>query len=644
MKAVLILITCACCFSGVAQNQYDSLVDITETGSVPLDIVQAHNELAWLYRTRDVSRANYHARQALKISKDNKLLREIATANSRLGTVAKYAGKNDSSIYYQELALEQRREFGDSLEVARSLTSLSSAYKATDHFNKAIWLERKALSIREQFERSDVAKSYNNLGLLYLSKGKIDSALNWFSVGLDHADGDDDMLARLYGNMGVCFYELDSVDAAFKYIELGLTYEILTGNENAIIQSISNLASIHVGEGLARNGVRVLLAQLEKAMENEFGRAIPMIHYQLGQAYNALNKMDSATWNYLEARRMGAWEDPDLDHEISKELLLIYASSGNSDAALKETMRFDSLSSFLFHESTAKALAESEKKYETIKLKAQTKSQKAQLMENRMNFMIVGLTLLALLFIVASVAYYQRQKALIASKNERIKQQEVDELIQKQELASVNAMIEGQEIERKRIAQDLHDRIGSQLSTLKHGMESLEEKVEKGQKEGKEQFQSTYGMIDHLVEEVRKISHNMISGVLMKFGLEAAIRDLSQTVMSTGQIAVVCAFHNLDERIDGRIELAVYRIIQELVANVLKHARADELTLSFNRQNGTLNVVVEDNGVGFDPKKASGGGMGLRNIDERINALQGTYSIDSQINRGTIVIIDIPLI
>lgn len=288
------------------------------------------------------------------------------------------------------------------------------------------------------------------------------------------------------------------------------------------------------------------------------------------------------------------------------------------------------------------AIAETETKYKTASLRAQAETQKVELLKSKINLWSTGLSLTLLLIFVGGIAYRMRQRSIISQKNEQLKQHQIDELLQKQELASINAMMEGQEQERQRIAQDLHDRIGSQLAAVKLNMEALEDKVDKGHNENKGQFTKTYGMLDNLVDEVRKISHNMVSGVLMKFGLEVALHDLAASISNSGKIRVDVRVHNLHDRIAGKVELAVYRIIQELLANVLKHAQAQHITISLNRQDGNLNVMVEDDGRGFDQGRVKRG-MGLQNIQQRAEALNGAVNIDAKAGRGTTVIVDIPL-
>ncbi|RYD86549.1 MAG: sensor histidine kinase, partial [Sphingobacteriales bacterium] len=231
----------------------------------------------------------------------------------------------------------------------------------------------------------------------------------------------------------------------------------------------------------------------------------------------------------------------------------------------------------------------------------------------------------------------QRQKAiaLLAAKNEELNRNRIQELLRDQELVSIHSMLQGQETERKRIAQDLHDRLGSLLATVKLHFQMAKTD---------EQRELASSLMDEACQEVRQIAHNMVSGVLMKFGLVAALNDLSNAITSSGKVHMQTIAHGLNSRLPGNSEIEIYRIVQELVSNALKHAGAKEITVLLNKTGPTLNLIVEDDGKGFMPAKAKNkGGMGLKGVQSRVQQLQGELSIDSSPGRGTTVLIEIPV-
>ncbi len=150
--------------------------------------------------------------------------------------------------------------------------------------------------------------------------------------------------------------------------------------------------------------------------------------------------------------------------------------------------------------------------------------------------------------------------------------------------------------------------------------------------------------MDEPCDEVRNISHNRVSGEWVKFGLVSAQYQLCNTLVETRRMHVHALTFGLEERLNSRMEIALYRVIQELLNILLKQAKATEVNIQLNKVENNLNIVVEDNGVGFDVEAAfQKHGMGLRSIETRINKLNGSFSIDSGKGRGTTSIIDLPI-
>lgn len=218
---------------------------------------------------------------------------------------------------------------------------------------------------------------------------------------------------------------------------------------------------------------------------------------------------------------------------------------------------------------------------------------------------------------------------------------ELTALLNMQEIKSLNAMMEGQENERRRIAADLHDRIGSALSAIKLHLTGFALSMESTSQKQME-FGKVIAMFDEAVKEVRQVSHDLASGVLIKFGLAPALKDLCESIQHAGSIKVSFFTGGFDGRVDQRTEIALYRITQELISNILKHARAQEINIYLHRQDDHLSLMVEDDGIGFDPGQSSDG-IGMQNIRWRANQLKGTVLVDSLPGKGCTITIEIPI-
>lgn len=369
------------------------------------------------------------------------------------------------------------------------------------------------------------------------------------------------------------------------------------------------------------------------------------LYYNMGILYKDMNQPDSAIYLLIRSSELAKQiHEPEKLMDNYKLLAEIWADKGDYMKAYQYHVQFTTLNDSLLNAEKISSISEMQTKYDTEKkeqqitlLDEQGKTRMAQ-----RNFFIAGSIVLLLGLFVLTFYYLQRQK--LAKKNEQIAQQKIEGLLNETEIKTYNAMIEGQEEERKRIATDLHDRLGSMLSTVKLLFSGLETKLDKAQQENALQYEKANSLLDDAVAEVRRISHNMNTGMVMSFGLETALQELCESIHSSGLIECKLLAYGMEERLPQATEIGVYRIVQELFSNILKHAKAQKVTVQLNRHEHSLNLTVEDDGVGFDvAEKRRSGGMGLKNLEARATKLNGTYHIDSTPGRGTISILEIPI-
>jgi signal transduction histidine kinase len=216
------------------------------------------------------------------------------------------------------------------------------------------------------------------------------------------------------------------------------------------------------------------------------------------------------------------------------------------------------------------------------------------------------------------------------------------ELIKQQELA-VKAVIEAEENERQRIAKDLHDGVGQMMSAAKMNLSAFESELKWSDENQQQSFEKIIQLVDESCKEVRSVSHIMMPNALLKKNLAMAIGDFVDK-LDKKKLQVHVYTEGLEERLDSNIETVLYRVIQECVTNVIKHAEATNLDISLIRDKDGINGTIEDNGKGFDiSDKEKFEGIGLRNIITRIEYLKGTVDFDSAPHRGTVVGIHVPV-
>ena len=268
-----------------------------------------------------------------------------------------------------------------------------------------------------------------------------------------------------------------------------------------------------------------------------------------------------------------------------------------------------------------------------IKKEAELKRQKTIKNAFLIGFLIVLIPIMALLYV-----YYQKIQAQseLAEKQEEINKQKVTTLKQEQELNLIRASIDGQDEERKRIAQELHDSIGGNLAGIKLQFASMDGDSEK--------LKSLTGQIDETYQLVRDISHTLIPKKFKQNAFTDLIREYYNTIVSASELEVGFYPHPETEinSIDEKYQMEIYKIIKELMTNTLKHAKATNVDIHLSIIEHELSLLFEDNGIGFD-QSISQEGIGFENIKNRVNELSGTVHIDSVPKRGTVISIEIPI-
>jgi two-component system NarL family sensor kinase len=252
-------------------------------------------------------------------------------------------------------------------------------------------------------------------------------------------------------------------------------------------------------------------------------------------------------------------------------------------------------------------------------------------------YLIIAIAIVTMLVmagaIILFVVFYQKRMIREQMKRQALEFQYQQKMLQ--------AELESQESERRRLAADLHDSIGGMLSTIRVGISTLGKSLPDPQS-----IDQTKQMLDDTITSVRRISRDLMPSTLERFGLTHALRELCERFQDTSRITIRFLQHEGFKSLDKTRELMIFRIVQELLNNAVKHSRASEITVSLNA-NEILEVSVEDDGVGFDPevfkKEAqSGRGLGLFNIENRARLLGAKLDYEKKRIQGSKTIITLP--
>jgi signal transduction histidine kinase len=273
-------------------------------------------------------------------------------------------------------------------------------------------------------------------------------------------------------------------------------------------------------------------------------------------------------------------------------------------------------------------------KYETEKKDNQLKLQQATIRQkNTLNYISIGSVAALLIISLLSYRNYRNKQ--------RLQQQRIVELETEKKLTATEAVLKGEEQERTRLAKDLHDGLGGMLSGIKYSFNTMKGNLVMTP-DNAQAFERSMDMLDSSIKEMRRVAHNMMPEALVKFGLDTALKDFCNDVNQSGALKVNYQSIGLNEAtIDQTTGITIYRIVQELLNNTMKHAAAKNAIVQVSKIDGVLSVTVEDDGKGFDTsilKQAKG--IGWDNIKHRVEFLKGKLDVNSQPEKGTSVHIE----
>lgn len=552
----------------------------------------------------------------ISVSAQEESFEDIRKRAERLRAESQY---DSALVLFQNLALMGQKE-QDAKKQAIAAIGLGGLYIDIDKADLAIESYREAMYYADLADTvSLVNRGYYGIGVgyhlkWYLGKSEVnyDSAVYYYTQAesMFMAQGEEVQASDLAYNISLLHYDKKNYVESLKKVNEALKVQVDLNNLRSIGRSLRHIGYVYYQINNYDSADYYLRRALKITDENNFLDDGLLVLQQLAELYEARN-----------------------DYRTSNDFLKEYYKKSSS----------------IYSQEYDQRILELRTQYETASAELdaeQAKSRSLRLEKNRNITIIVAASLL-ILFSIWLYVIDQKRKNIkaIAAKNDQLNKQRIDELLQQQEIASLQGVLEGQEQERKRVAIDLHDRLGGILSMVKLHFSAVEEKLPEDNPE-KKKFLTASELLDLAAGEVRSISHNLLSGVLAKFGLLPALKDLTDRINESGEIKLNLIYYNIENALNGEQELQIYRIVQELISNILKHSEAHDATIQLIRNDDEkkVNLIVEDDGKGFNPNAPSlSGGIGLSNLKARVGKLNGSFHIDSGKGVGTSISIDIPI-
>ena len=510
-------------------------------------------------------------------------------------------------------------------------------------------LVNKAIPLAQQAgDSSNLGKNYHDLALTFKNTAQYEKAATWCLLAIrifkELPTATDLVTAYITAAENYVLWErylpakamLDTANTLLApYPEASILVDYYTAEStyfNAINQYENALIS--AGKGIAqakKRGRRYeeqrLLLQKFYALygRKDYSNARPVLDYLLHQP-----EMMSQLINRLQ---------------LYKGLAETHAGLGNMREAYTWSDRYSKLSDSV-HESQLKndiqALeikynnAENQKKIATLKAendKAALSAKNTRLL----NWFLGSASVLLLVVAALALLYYRNNKKLSLQKDLN-HQQQLKDIEQQQQIQFSQALLQGEERERRRVAGDLHDGLGGMLAGVKLNLTGLSVAAATTPDTD---LHKVIGQLDQSIGELRRIARNMMPEALLKFGLETAIKDLCDSLM-TERTRISFQPLGIEKTVPQQKQVTIYRIVQELLTNAIRHAHASNILLQCSQSRGTFLVTLEDNGKGFDTKlMAHAKGIGLSNVKSRVDYLNGKMEITSVINEGTTINIEL---
>lgn len=405
----------------------------------------------------------------------------------------------------------------------------------------------------------------------------------------------------------------------------------------------NNMGTIHYFKGSYDSTLFYFQRNLERSRKTNDTLAIAQRVNNMAMLRAALKDHKASLENITEAELMAKSGS---DHQLLLTILRNKADILTNNANYKDATAYYykhlEMNDNLESSNNTKQLHEIQTKYETVEKELKNVALEAEnLKKEARNNLLLFLLVISIGIAGYFILNHYKSKKIMAERKLAQEEREL-KLMKDQELASINAMIAGQEKERLKIASDLHDDLGSSLTAIKISLENAKKRT--SDEYSKSILENACGILNETYAKVRTLSHAQNSRVLSESGWISSLKDLANKINKTGKLDVELVHSKFHGRLSSTTELYLFRIIQELINNIMKHAQATEASINITEYDDTLDIMVEDNGKGFNYSNTSKDGMGLENIKKRVSDMKGTFVADSNTKRGGCTIsIEIPL-
>lgn len=613
------------CQSVANSNESRRIDSIKKLTLSKIDTIRfvAYSDLVWELKDIDKTEALRCATNLIAEAKISKSKKWEAQGYNDLGIIYIRNGNLDKALENITQSLNIRKIIGNKKDIVSSLSKIGNIYVEQLKYNEALskFLECAKICEQEKFE-GNLGMLYGNIANIYLNINESKLSLIYIkkALAIQKNIGDSNGMAASYSALGSVYADLNNIDSAKYYIFKAKDLLLENGLMNEYCTALNNLGLLYRKNNQSDKGIPYYIEAVKVSKELGDTSGYTIYASNLASVYSTTGKLQEAEALYLES--IAICKKLNLNENLLKILkgtVLLYSYKNDPEKATYYFDEYNNLKDSLLSRDFNKQLSEQQTKYD-VDIKDATilkneleieRQQKSSFIKSIVIIVTIVLLLLgALLF-------------MLFQKNQKTKQQ------LKQEQLINNAVTETEQQERERIARDLHDSVGQKLSVVKMQLSMKNADVNSSSK-----------LLDEAIQDVRTVSHNLMPADLSDGFVSAIMQMTEQINYSTSNTKIELNVSESFAQISftKQIELLLYRVIQEIINNALKYAQAEKIVVTMNYQNKIIDLVISDNGIGFNVEEIKDG-IGLKNIKMRVLQLKGKLDIKSVKNNGTTFII-----
>ena len=627
------------------QNLVDSITKELKQSMPDSNRAMSMMRLAVDYEAVDTARAYQSYRNAIKFAGEKKLYYELGRIYQNQSILFSSGANYKEALAGLDHAIASYKKSDHpkaKLWEANAYNGIAGILKAQNEFQQAIEYYLKSISLIEEHKLpGGLVSKYANLSVVFgdINEDEKQTEYAHKAVAAARNGGSGQDLFMAYFILANACSKQDRDSLAKIALDSSRVYFNAADNADKVDILLSYyLVSTQVFKKQEQPDSALYFFQkaydISKTFNYSYGKAesqlqmgaIAIIQKRYGQAeqYLLSGIKEAEAVNYFGILNNGY-----------KYLSDVYAVTGRYKEAYAYFQKHKQVNDSVVNMESKKYGKELEKKYETAKKDAQLLIQHSEIeRKNTLNYILIaGTALLLAISLLLYRNYRQKQK---------LQQQRISELETEKHLTAVEAVLKGEEQERTRLAKDLHDGLGGMMSGIKFSFQTMKRNLIMTP-ENQQAFERSMDMLDSSINEMRRVAHNMMPEALVKFGLDTALKDFCNDINHAGALQVSYQSIGINETVfDRTVGITIYRIVQELLNNVMKHASAKTAIVQVSKINEVTTITVEDDGKGFDPEiLKTGKGIGWSNIESRIRYLRGKTDIQSETGKGTSIHIEI---